>query len=399
MESNPDALLGMRVLDLSRVLAGPFCTMLLADMGAEVIKLEIPERGDDSRQFPPFKDGESLYYVNLNRGKRSITLNLKHEEGRRIFLELVKKSDVLIENFRPGTMDRLGVGYEVLKEVNPRLVFASISGFGQTGPYRTRPGYDIIGQAMGGLMSITGWPDSPPTRSGTAIGDILSALFCCIGILSALKVREQTGKGQSVDVSLVDSVFASAENIPQKFFIDGEVPTRIGNRYEFVYPYGSFKTVDGWVILGIANDAIWRRFIEATGMPHLLDDERFSTNPLRVENHAELAPLIEGWTSTMTVPDVVTLLTEHGVPACPIYNLKEAAEDPHIGGVREMTVEMEQPGLGRIKLMGNPIKMSETRPYPKGPAPGLGEDNRSVLTKLLGLSEAELERLRREGVI
>jgi len=296
-------------------------------------------------------------------------------------------------------MDRLGVGYEALKEVNPRLVFASISGFGQTGPYRTRPGYDIIGQAMGGLMSITGWPDSPPTRSGTAIGDILSALFCCIGILSALKVREQTGKGQAVDVSLVDSVFASAENIPQKFFIDGEVPTRIGNRYEFVYPYGSFKTVDGWVILGIANDAIWRRFIEATGIPHLLDDERFSTNPLRVENHAELAPLIEGWTSTMTVPDVVTLLTEHGVPACPIYNLKEAAEDPHIGGVREMTVEMEQPGLGRIKLMGNPIKMSETRPYPKGPAPGLGEDNRSVLTELLGLSEAELERLRREGVI
>ncbi len=399
MESNPDALLGLRVLDLSRVLAGPFCTMLLADMGAEVIKLEIPERGDDSRQFPPFKDGESLYYVNLNRGKRSITLNLKHEEGRRIFMELVKKSDVLIENFRPGTMDRLGIGYEVLKEVNPRLVFASISGFGQTGPYRSRPGYDIIGQAMGGLMSITGWPDSPPTRSGTAIGDILSALFCCIGILSALKVREKTGKGQAVDVSLVDSVFASTENIPQKFFIDGEVPTRIGNRYEFVYPYGSFKTVDGWVILGIANDAIWRRFIEATGMPHLLDDERFSTNPLRVENHAELAPFIEGWTSTMTVPDVVTLLTEHGVPACPIYNLKEAAEDPHIGGAREMTVEMEQPGLGMVKLMGNPIKMSETRPYPKGPAPGLGEDNRSVLTRLLGLPEAELERLRREGVI
>lgn len=399
MESNPDALLGMRVLDLSRVLAGPFCTMLLADMGAEVIKLEIPERGDDSRQFPPFKDGESLYYVNLNRGKRSITLNLKHEEGRRIFMELVKKSDVLIENFRPGTMDRLGIGYETLKEVNPRLVFASISGFGQTGPYRSRPGYDIIGQAMGGLMSITGWPDSPPTRSGTAIGDILSALFCCIGILSAIKVREQTGKGQAVDVSLVDSVFASTENIPQKVFIEGKVPTRIGNRYEFVYPYGSFKTVDGWVILGIANDAIWRRFVEATGMPHLLDDERFSTNPLRVENHAELAPFIEGWTSTMTVPEVVTLLTEHGVPACPIYNLKEAAEDPHIGGVREMTVEMEQPGLGMIKLMGNPIKMSETRPSPKGPAPGLGEDNRSVLAELLGLPEAELERLRREGVI
>jgi formyl-CoA transferase len=395
----PDAPLDIRVLDLSRVLAGPYLTMLLADMGAEIIKLEIPGRGDDSREFPPFKEGESLYYVNLNRGKRSITLNLKHPEGKRILLELVKKSDVLLENFRPGTMDRLGLGYEVLRGVNPRLVYASISGFGQTGPYRNRPGYDIIGQAMGGLMSVTGWPDSPPTRAGTGIGDILSALFCSIGILAALQVRERTGRGQMVDVALVDSVFASLENIPQKVFVDGEVPERIGNRYEFVYPYDSFRAVDGWVIIGVANDAIWRRFVEAAGLPHLGEDERFDTNPKRVMNHEALKPMIEGWTSTREVGEIVSLLNESGVPACPIYNLKEAGEDPHIAVARGMTVEMEQPGVGAVKLLGNPVKMSETKPFPRGPAPTLGGDNESVLGDLLGISPAGVEGLRRKDVL
>jgi formyl-CoA transferase len=398
MEPKADALLGVRVLDLSRVLAGPYCTMLLADMGADVIKLEMPGRGDDSREFPPFREGESLYYVNLNRGKRSITLNLKHPEGKRVFLELVGHCDVLIENFRPGTMERLGLGYEALRAVNPRLVYASISGFGQTGPYRSRPGYDIIGQAMGGLMSITGWPDSPPTRAGTAIGDILSALFCCIGILAALQVRERTGRGQMVDVALVDSVFASLENIPQKVYVDGEVPARIGNRYEFVYPYDSFEASDGWVIIGMANDAIWGRFVEATGLEELASDERFTTNPRRVENHGALRPLIQGWVSTRKVGEVVSFLTEHGVPACPIYDLKEASEDPQIVE-RGMTVELEQPGLGRVRLLGSPVKMSETRPLPRGPAPTLGGDNISVLGELLGASIEEIARLRREGVL
>jgi crotonobetainyl-CoA:carnitine CoA-transferase CaiB-like acyl-CoA transferase len=398
MEHKADTLLGVRVLDLSRVLAGPYCTMLLADMGADVIKLEIPGKGDDSREFPPFKGGESLYYVNLNRGKRSITLNLKHPEGKRVFLELVRHCDVLVENFRPGTMERLGLGYETMMDVNPRLVYASISGFGQTGPYRSRPGYDIIGQAMGGLMSITGWPDSPPTRAGTAIGDILSALFCCIGILAALQVRERTGRGQMVDVALVDSVFASLENIPQKVYVDGEVPARIGNRYEFVYPYDSFEASDGWVIIGIANDAIWGRFVEATGIKELASDERFTANPKRVENHGALKPLIQGWVSTRKVGEVVSFLTERGVPACPIYDLKEASDDPHIVE-RGMTVEVDQPGLGRVRLLGSPVKMSETRPTPRGPAPTLGGDNISVFEELLGASVEEIARLRMEGVL
>lgn len=393
-----DALLGIRVLDMSRVLAGPFTGMLLADMGADVIKLEIPDRGDDSRQFPPFIGDESMYYVNLNRGKKSITINLKTQEGKEIFKELVKQSDVLLENFRPGTMDRLGLGYEELKKINPKLIYSAISGFGQTGPYRLRPGYDIIGQAMGGLLSITGWPDGPPTRSGTAIGDILSSLFCTVGILAALQVREQTGVGQLVDVSLVDSVFASLENIPQAYYVDGHVPERIGNRYEFVYPYGTFEVKDGWVVMGIANDSLWTRFIDATGL-ELGEDQRFKSNPLRVKNHAPLKEIIEAWSRKKSKNEVLEMLTEAGIPCCPIYDIKEASEDPHISGAREMVLEMDQPGLGMVKVQGNPIKMSITKPKPRGPAPSLGGNTYEVLNALLGITEDRFRELKDLGVV
>jgi crotonobetainyl-CoA:carnitine CoA-transferase CaiB-like acyl-CoA transferase len=399
MSSKPDALLGIRVLDLSRVLAGPFCSMLLADMGADIIKLEVSGRGDDSREFPPFMEGESLYYINLNRGKRSITVNLKNPEGVKVFKKLVKKCDVLIENFSPGTMERLGLGYEVLKKENPRLIYAAISGFGQTGPYRSRPGYDIIGQAMGGLLSITGWPDSPPTRSGTAIGDILSSLFCCIGVLAALNVRERTGSGQLVDVALVDSVYAALENIPQKYFVEGKTPGRIGNRYEFIYPYDTFKARDGWVVIAIANDAIWERFLAAAGLKELGEDERFSSNMLRVDNNAALKELLEEWTSERSRDEIVALLNQNRIPSCPIYDIKDASEDPHISKVREMVVNVHQPGLGDIRLQGNPIKMSETDPRPRGPAPSLGADSELILKEVLGLSDAEIKKLRESGAI
>jgi len=396
--SKSKASLNIRVLDLSRVLAGPFCSMLLADMGADVIKIEMPNRGDDSREFPPFKNGESLYYINLNRGKRSITLNLKHPEGKRIFMKLIEHCDVLLENFRQGTMERLGLGYEVLKKRNPRLIYASISGFGRTGPYRNRPGYDIIGQAMGGLLSITGWSESPPTRVGTAIGDILSALFCCIGILAALKIREQTGRGQLIDIALVDSVFASLENLPQKYFVEGEVPTRIGNRYEFVYPYDSFRAADGWVIIAVANDAIWHRFIKASGLEDLASDRRFAANIKRVKNHTALKDEIEKWTKR-TVAEIVDLLNSHGVPASPIYSIKEVTEDPHIACVRKMIIDMEHPKVGSLKLLGSPIKMSKTKPNPKGPAPALGENTDEILRELLGMTSEKIALLREQGVI
>ena len=384
---------------MSRVLAGPFCSMLLADMGADVIKLEVPGRGDDSREFPPFMEGESLYYINLNRGKRSITVNLKRPEGVKVFKKLVKKCDVLIENFSPGTMERLGLGYEVLKKENPRLIYAAISGFGQTGPYRSRPGYDIIGQAMGGLLSITGWPDTPPTRSGTAIGDILSSLFCCIGVLAALNVRERTGSGQLVDVALVDSVYAALENIPQKYFVEGKTPGRIGNRYEFIYPYDTFRARDGWVVIAIANDAIWERFLAATGLKKLGEDERFSSNMLRVDNNAALKELLEKWTSERSRDEIVALLNENRIPSCPIYDIKDASEDPHISKAREMVVNVYQPGLGNVRLQGNPIKMSETDPRPRGPAPSLGADSELILKEVLGLSDSEIKKLRESGAI
>lgn len=393
------AALNIKVLDLSRVLAGPFCSMILADMGADVIKIETPGRGDDSRCFPPFKNGRSLYYINLNRGKRSMTLNLKHPEGKRIFKELAKRCDVLIENFRPGTMEKLGLGYEVLKRLNPRLIYASISGFGRTGPYRTRLGYDIIGQAMGGLMSVTGWPGSPPTRVGTAIGDILGALFCCIGILAALKVRERTGRGQLIDVSLVDSVFASLENIPQKYFINGEVPTRIGNRYEFVYPYDTFKTSDGWVVIAVANDTIWKRFVSASGLKHLAHDERFATNADRVKYHEALKGEIEKWTSKHLSSEIVVLLNRNGVPASQIYTIRDVIEDPHIAIARRMIIETAHPIIGSVKLLGSPIKMSETNPQPRGLAPELGEHTEEILREMLGMKDEEIESLRRRGVI
>jgi formyl-CoA transferase len=393
-----DAKLGIRVLDMTRVLAGPFCGMLLADMGAEVIKLELPGRGDDSRQFPPFKEGESLYYINLNRGKQSITINLKSLEGKRIFLELVKYCDVLIENFSPGTMKKLGIGYEELLKINPRLIYASISGFGQTGPYSNRPGYDIIGQAMGGLLSITGWPNGPPTRSGTAIGDVLSSLFCCIGILSALNIREKTGRGQMVDVSLVDSVYAALENIPQIYFTQGQIPERIGNRYEFIYPYDTFKAKDGWVVIAVANDALWLRFLEATGLK-LGDDMRFKTNALRIKNHGDLRVEVENWTNENRRDDIVNLLTAHMVPSCPIYDIRDASEDPHIAVARGMVKEINQPRLGSIKVQGNPIKMTETDPHPYGAAPSLGADTDKILEQLLGATLEDIRKLREQGVL
>ncbi|NIW12416.1 MAG: CoA transferase, partial [Candidatus Thorarchaeota archaeon] len=277
-------------------------------------------------------------------------------------------------------------------------VYASISGFGQYGPYKERAGYDIIGQAMGGLLSITGWPDGPPTRSGTAIGDILSSLFCTIGILAALKIREKTGKGQLVDVSLVDSVFASLENIPQRYFAEGVIPSRIGNRYEFVYPYDSFETKDGFVIIGIANDSIWRRFVEATRIQQI-DDKKYYTNALRVENHESLKPLIEGWTKKRGKNEIIDILNNNGIPSSPIYDIKNIVGDEHIAQAREMVLEQDQPGIGKIKVLGNPIKMSRTRPAPRGPAPRLGENTESVLLELLEVTGQEYKKLVHKKVI
>ena len=375
------ALKGIKIIDLSRVLAGPFCTMLLADMGAEVIKVEIPEKGDDSRAFPPFKKGQGTYFINFNRNKRSIVLDLKKPSDVNTFLEIIKSMDVLVENFRPGTMEKMGLGYDRLRKVNSQLIYACISGFGHYGPYKDKPGYDIIGQAVGGIMSITGWPDGPPTRTGTAIADILSALFCTIGILSALHARNIYGKGQKIDVALVDSVVSAIGTILQIYLVEKRIPKRAGNKYDFIAPYEAFMAKDGWFVLGVGNDNIWEKFCSAINREDLINDERFNSNFERLKYNNELAEIIECWTANFTVGEIISILEENGIPAAPINNLEQIVNDPHIAIAREMIQKIVHPIAGEVKITGNPIKMSETNPQIYKSSPLLGEHTDYVLNK------------------
>ena len=375
------ALKGLKVLDLTRVLAGPVCTMLLADMGAEVIKLEVPGTGDDSRGFPPFKEGESTYFINNNRNKKSIVLNLKDPSDHQKLVEIIKSMDVLVENFRPGTMEKLGLGYDDLKETNSRLIYASISGFGQYGPYKGKPGYDIIGQAMGGIMSITGWPDSPPTRTGTAIADFLSALFCTIGILSALNARNLSGKGQKVDVSIVDSVVTAIGTIIQIYLAEGRIPKRKGNKYSFLAPYEAFKAKDGWFVLGVGNDSIWKKFCKVIKKEDLIDDKRFALNADRVINNDVLVEMINDWAGNYTVEEIIDILEESGIPVAPINELDQIVNDPHIAVAREMIQKIVHPIVGEVDIVGNPIKMSDTPPGIYASSPLLGEHTDEILEK------------------
>lgn len=395
---NKGILDGVVVLDLTRVLAGPYCGMLMADMGATVYKIEQPVKGDDSRAFGPFINGESCYYMNLNRNKIGVTLNLKTPEGKEVFKEMVKKADVVIENYRPGTMEKLGLGYEELKKINPGIVYGCVSGFGHYGPYSQRAGYDIIGQAMGGLMSTTGWPGEGPTRTGTAMGDVLGGLGVTIGVLAAVINKIKTGEGQKVDVALVDSVVSSLEIINQIYLATGRVPERIGNRYESAYPYDSFKANDGDVIIACGNQKLYTLLTEVMKQPELLTDERFLTNALRVQNHAALKPIIEAWTAQYSVDEIVESLLAVGVPSSPINTIDRVVKDPHIAGAREMFVEVEHPVAGKIKITGDHIKFSDKKSGVRTPSPTLGQHNFEVYGDLLGLSEETIKEYIEKGV-
>lgn len=394
------ALSGVKVLDLSRVLAGPFCTMMMADMGAEVIKVEMPGNGDDSRAFPPFIDGESVYFKNLNRNKKGVTLNLKHKKGKEIFLEMVKKVDVLIENYRPGTMEKLGLGWETLKKINPALVYGCVSGFGHTGPYSKRAGYDIVGQGMSGLMSVTGWPGGSPTRCGGPVSDVMGGISLCSGVLAALYYAKQTGTGQKVDIALVDTLVASLQIINQIYLVTGRLPERIGNRYESSYPYDTFTTKDGAdVVIGCANTKFWKILCDFMGRPELAEDPRFKENGDRVKNHQEIRAIVEAWTMTQDSQELVDMLLSRGVPSCPIYNIRQVTEDPQIAGAREMFIEEEYPRIGKLKITNTHIKMSETRPGFRTPSPDLGQHNEDVYKELLGIDAEQLVALHEESVI
>lgn len=390
---------GIKVLDLTRVLAGPFCTMILSDLGAEVIKVEIPEIGDDSRYFGPFKNEQSLYFLSLNRAKKSITLNLKAEEGKTIFKELIKEFDILVENFRPGTMEKLGLGYDILKEINPNLIYAAASGFGHTGPDSQKPAYDILAQARGGIMSITGWPDSPPTRVGMSTGDITASLFTAIGISSALYQREKTLLGQKIDVAMLDCQVAILENALSRYQVDGRSPTPIGNRHPTITPFQAFKADDTYFVLAIGNDNLWVKFCKLICREELIADPSFATNGARTKNIANLIPILDEVLLTKSAAEWIEFLEAAGIPCGPINPIDKVMNDEQVLS-RNMIVEVEDDRAGTVKIAGNPLKMTSIPEERKRkPAPKIGENTEDILRKYLGFDDTKLKQLKEDGII
>ncbi len=387
---------GITVLDLTRVLSGPFCTMLLADMGARVIKVEQPGRGDDTRGWgPPFLDGESAYFLSINRNKESLTLDFKHPEGRALLGRLVARADVLVENFRPGTLAKLGLDYSTLAPAHPRLVYASISGFGQTGPRSREAGYDAVMQAEGGLMSITGSPDGPPFRLGVAIADIVSGMLAAYGVVTALFARERTGRGQLVDIAMLDAVASLLTYQAASFFASGRIPERIGNRHPSIVPYETFAASDGEFVLAVGNDDLWRRFCHVARLDL---GERFATNRQRVTGYEELRPILAERLKTESRQHWIAHLTAAGVPCGSVRHLGEVFSDPQIAS-REMIAALEHATIGRMSLLGIPVKLSDTPGQLRAAPPVLGAHTGAVLQRDLGLEQAEIDRLRALKVV
>ena len=386
------------VLDVTRVLAGPYAGMVLADLGAEVIKVERPGQGDDARGFGPFRHGVSAYFASVNRGKQSLTLDLKAREGRELFLRLAADADVVIENFRPGVMARLGLGYEELRERHPRLIYAACSGFGQTGPYRDRPAYDVVIQAMGGIMSITGEEGRPPVRVGVSIADITAALCTVVGILGALHHRERTGEGQLVDVAMLDCQVGILENAIARYFVGGIVPERLGTRHPSVTPFQAFDAADGPVVVAVGNDRLWATFCRLVGLDELIDDARFATNAARAEHVTELSPVLADIFAQHPAAWWLAELEAAGIPCGPINSIDRLAADPQIAA-REMIQEVVDPVAGPMQMAGVPIKLSSTPGAIAGPAPALGEHTDAILRERLGLDDEAIARLKEKGVV
>ena len=387
---------GFTVLDLTRVLSGPYCTMHLADMGARVIKIEQPGRGDDTRGFgPPFLQGESTYFLSVNRNKESVTLDFKHSEGRALLDRLIAQSDVVVENFRPGALAKLGLDYATLADRHPRLIYCSISGFGQTGPRSTEAGYDAMIQAEGGLMSLTGDGDGPPYRLGVAIADLVSGILAANGITLALLARERIGRGQQVDISLLDSVTTLLTYQAGIYFATGTPPPRLGNRHPTIAPYEVFSASDGDFVLAVANDDLWRRFCEVADIE---PDDRFATNPQRVQRYGELRPLVADRLGRRTRQDWLARLGAAGVPCGLVRDLGELFADPQVAA-REMVAEIEHRTIGPLRILGVPIKLSDTPGAVRTAPPTLGEHTDAVLRKDLGLTPEVIARLREQRVI
>lgn len=391
---------GIRILDLTWVLSGPYASMVLCDLGADVIKVERPPYGDVARTTGPYQNGWSAYFFSVNRGKRSIAIDLRKETGRALFLDLVEQADVVMENFTPGTMDRLGIGYEALSARNTRVILASTSGFGQTGPYRDRPALDIIVQAMGGIMSITGEPGGRPVRPGTSYGDITAGLFTAIGVLAALRERDVSGRGQAIDVSMLDCQLAVLENAIVRHAVTGETPQALGSRHPSATPFQAFPTADGYLVvaLGFGEEDQWGMLCAILGLPELIGDERYATSPRRTAHHAELEPLLEAAFQKRPTAEWLAELQAVGIPCGPVNTVPQAVTDRQVQS-RGMIREVTHHRAGTLALANNPIRFSRSESGIKGPPPDVGQDTRAVLAGVLGLDDAGIEALLTAGVV
>lgn len=392
------ALDGVRVLDLSRVVSGPYCSMILGDLGAEVIKVEGTQTKDDTRFWgPPFKNNESAYYLCANRNKRAISVNLKSSRGKEIVEKLILQSDIVIQNFKTGTLDKFGLDYEAMKQLNPRIILASITGFGSNGPYKDLPGYDYIIQAMGGFMSITGDEQSGPLKAGVAIIDVLTGLYTAIGILAALHERNQSGEGQHLDMALFDSAIASLINVASNYLMTGEIPQRLGNQHPNIVPYQVFPTGDRDMAVAVGNDRQFVRFAEAIGMPELSDDEKFATNSDRLRNKDELVHIISERMKQKPAAEWSRIFQSADIPNGPINDMKSLFDDPQVAA-RNMLIEMEHPTVGNIRMAGSPLKFSKTPVSVRRHPPLYSEHTQEVLSEL-GYAGEEIEALRINGDI
>lgn len=398
-EVRPGPLSGVRVLDLTRVVAGPYCSMFLGDLGAEVVKVEQPGAGDDTRGWgPPFAGGESAYYLCINRNKQSLTLDLKSKRAVELLRDLVKAADVIIENFRPGTMERLGLGEKELRELNPRLIYASLTGFGADGPTSDWPGYDLIVQAWGGLMSITGTPEGEPVKVGVAIIDLVAGLMLGKAVAAALFAREKIGVGQRIDTSLLEAEVASLINVGSNYLVGGKVPTRWGNAHPNIVPYQNFQTADGYLVIGVASEVIWKRFCEAVGQRDLINDPRFADNSKRVENRSELIAILSKTFLQRRNDAWFKSLTDAEVPCAPVQTIDQVFQAPQVLQ-RDMLIEVDHPTAGKVRMAGIPVKFSVTPASVRMPPPLLGEHNDAILRTWLGMSAASIDELKREKVI
>ena len=389
---------GIRVLDLSRVLAGPYCTMVLGDLGADVIKVESPE-GDETRAWgPPFTEGESAYYLCVNRNKRDMVINLKTDEGKTILRELAIQSDVLVENFRPGTLNKFGLDFETLHALNPKLIYCSITGFGQTGSMKDKPGYDFMIQASGGLMSITGEPDGEPMKTGVAVVDLFAGQNAIIAILAALQARTLTGEGQHLDIALFDSQLGWLANVASNYLISGKLPKRHGNAHANIVPYQSFQASDGWFAIAVGNDRQFVRLCELLGKPELAANEKFATNSARVQNREEIIALLASIFKMASVAEWLEKLDKAEIPCGPINNFEQVFSMPQVKE-REMLVQMEHPTIGALPLVGSPLKMSATPVEYRIPPPLMGEHTDDILMDVLGYSNEKVKELRNRGCV